>query len=169
MWIKAATSRTRTEHEHTTLSKGWWKNLTCFHYFGTGETFFSMHTLFMQITSNLFDCNFMLPLHHQCQLLHGQHQRMDLYGLWVLSWNLRRQWQSVLLEPIEILCDVDLMSCDSLVHFQIHYWMSENLVHLACTMQKNQYRHADLISNHHQLLLPIAVFMRLVLQIFFYK
>ena len=82
-----------------------------------------MHTLFMQITSNLFDCNFMLPLHHQCQLLHGQHpvnQRMDLHDLWVLSRNLRRQWQSVVLELIEILCDLHLMSCDGFVHFQIH-------------------------------------------------
>ena len=79
-----------------------------------------MHTLFMQITSNLFDCNFMLPLHHQCQLLHGQHPRMDLHDLWVISWNLRRQWQSVVLELIEILYDVHLMSCDGFVHFQIN-------------------------------------------------
>ena len=32
-----------------------------------------MHTLFMQITSSLF----VLPLHHQCQLLHGHHLGMD--------------------------------------------------------------------------------------------
>ena len=79
-----------------------------------------MHTLLMQITSNLFDCNFMLPLHHQCQLLHGQHPRIDLHDLWVFLWNLRRQWQSVVLELIEILCDVHLISCDGFVHFQIH-------------------------------------------------
>ena len=42
-----------------------------------------MHTLFMEITYNLFDCNFMLPLHHQCKLLHGQHPWMDLHDLWV--------------------------------------------------------------------------------------
>ena len=64
-----------------------------------------MHTLFMQITYNLFDCNVMLPLHHQ----HRQHPRMDLHDLWVPSWNLRRQWQSVVLELIEILCDVHLI------------------------------------------------------------
>ena len=76
-----------------------------------------MHTQFMQITFNLFDCNFMLLLHHQCQLLQGQHPRMDLHDLWVLSWNLRRQWQSGVLELIEILCDVHLMSYDDFVHF----------------------------------------------------
>ena len=79
-----------------------------------------MHTLFMQITSNLFDFNFMLPLHHQCQLLHGQHPSMDFHELSVLSWNLRRHWQSVVLELIEILCDVHLMSYDGFVNFQIH-------------------------------------------------
>ena len=42
---------------------------------------YSVHTVFMQIISNLFDCDFVLPLHHQYQLLHGQHPRMDFYDL----------------------------------------------------------------------------------------
>ena len=135
MWIKAATSRTYQDQQGIVkksdifqLFWDWWGinirsgafcliipiflELCLVDYF--------MHTLFMQITSNLFDCNFMLPLHHQCQLLLEQHLRMDLPDLWVLSWNLRRQWQSVVLELIEILCDVHLMSCDGFVHFQIH-------------------------------------------------
>ena len=42
------------------------------------------------------------------------------WSMSVISWNLRRQWRSVVLELIEILYDVHLMSCDGFVHFQIN-------------------------------------------------
>ena len=100
-----------------------------------------MHTLFMQITFNLFDCNFMLPLHHQCKLLHGQHPRIDLHDLWVLSWKL---W----------------CTYDELRWFCTHLNSLMNVRKSGATSMYN----ADLIRNHHQLvgLRPIAVFMRLI-------
>ena len=130
MWIKAATSRTWTEHEHTRSARNGEKNLTYFYNFRTGDinirsvAFCIIISIFLELCLvdyfTLLDHIQSLPLHHQCHLLHGQHPRMGLYDLWVLSWNLRRQWQSVLLELIEILCHVHLMSYDGFVHFQIY-------------------------------------------------
>ena len=91
MWIKAATSRTWTawayHAQQGMVEKSdifplfrdcWDMNIRSVAFCIIIPIFmelylvdYFMHTLFMQITSNLFDCNFMLPLHHQCQLLHG--------------------------------------------------------------------------------------------------
>ena len=85
---------------------------------------------------------------------------MDLHDLWVLSRNLRRQGQSVVLELIR-----DSLWCTS-DELRWFCTLSNSLMNVRKSGAASMYN-ADLISNHHQLVLPIAVFMRLIHQIKF--